>query len=128
MAPGGGFWGPYYRAHGSPFALLEAAANFLGSKPVMLGRGARAMLGRPSSAVMVALGEDAVPGPREKARAGEAQTHRVGRIAKEKREVGSGSVFCARIPPVHNTDGSDDDDDGGGRDRKSTRLNSSHWE
>lgn len=31
----------YYRAQGSPFVpLAEAAANFLGSKPVMEGRGA----------------------------------------------------------------------------------------
>jgi hypothetical protein len=31
----------YYRAHGSPFVpFAEAAANFLGSKPVMEGRGA----------------------------------------------------------------------------------------
>jgi hypothetical protein len=31
----------YYRAHGSPFVpLAEAAASFLGSKPVMEGRGA----------------------------------------------------------------------------------------
>ena len=31
----------YYRAHGSPLVpFAEAAANFLGSKPVMEGRGA----------------------------------------------------------------------------------------
>ena len=31
----------YYRAHGSPFVpFAEAAASFLGSKPVMEGRGA----------------------------------------------------------------------------------------
>jgi hypothetical protein len=36
--------GAYYRAHGSPFVpLAEAAANFLGSKPVMEGRGAMVM-------------------------------------------------------------------------------------
>jgi hypothetical protein len=35
----------YYRAHGSPFVpLAEAAANFLGSKPVMEGRGAMAKM------------------------------------------------------------------------------------
>lgn len=34
----------YYRAHGSPFALADAAANFLGSKPVMEGRWAILML------------------------------------------------------------------------------------
>jgi hypothetical protein len=34
----------YYRAHGSPFVpFAEAAANFLGSKPVMEGRGAMVM-------------------------------------------------------------------------------------
>ena len=33
----------YYRAHGSPFVpFAEAAASFLGSKPVMEGRGAMA--------------------------------------------------------------------------------------
>lgn len=31
----------YYRAHGSPLVpFAEAAANFLGSKPVIEGRGA----------------------------------------------------------------------------------------
>jgi hypothetical protein len=36
--------GAYYRAHGSPFVpFAEAAANFLGSKPVMEGRGAMVM-------------------------------------------------------------------------------------
>jgi hypothetical protein len=31
----------YYRAHGSPLVpFAEAAANYLGSKPVMEGRGA----------------------------------------------------------------------------------------
>jgi hypothetical protein len=34
----------YFRAHGSPFALAEAAANFLGSKPVMEGRSANLRL------------------------------------------------------------------------------------
>ena len=30
--------GAYYRAHGSPLALRDASASFLGSKPVGLGR------------------------------------------------------------------------------------------
>jgi hypothetical protein len=34
----------YYRAHGSPWALLDAAANFFGSKPVIEGRSAKRML------------------------------------------------------------------------------------
>jgi hypothetical protein len=34
----------YYRAHGSPLVpFAEDAANFLGSKPVMEGRGAMVM-------------------------------------------------------------------------------------
>ena len=36
-----GYIEAYYRAHGSPLVPFpEAAANFLGSKPVMEGRGA----------------------------------------------------------------------------------------
>jgi len=39
----------YYRAQGSPFVpLAEAAANFLGSKPVMEGRGAIVKMLLPS--------------------------------------------------------------------------------
>ena len=48
----------YYRAHGSPFVpFAEAAANFLGSKPVMEGRGAMVKeLGR--SAIVARHGQD----------------------------------------------------------------------
>jgi hypothetical protein len=36
-----GYRQAYYRAHGSPLVpFAEAAASFLGSKPVMEGRGA----------------------------------------------------------------------------------------
>jgi hypothetical protein len=42
--------GAHYRAHGSPFVpLAEAAANFLGSKPVIEGRGAIVRFGRGCS-------------------------------------------------------------------------------
>ena len=49
----------YYRAHGSPLVpFAEAAANFLGSKPVMEGRGAMVMeLGQ---SVIVAHRDDRV--------------------------------------------------------------------
>lgn len=39
-AEGGERWGTYYLAHGSFLGWPEAAANFWGSKPVILGRGA----------------------------------------------------------------------------------------